>query len=338
MTSSEGGGGQKGPSFGAFVISLDFELHWGVRDRFPVDGSYRNNLLGAREAIPAMLELFESFDIGATWATVGFLFARSPREMEAFAPRSKPRYANPALSPYGEPVGEGEADDPLHFAPSLIELIRGFPRQEIGTHTFSHYYCLEPGQDAESFQADLSSAVAIAADRGLRLESIAIPRNQFNPGYRSLLAQAGLTCYRGNQSAWMYRPAAGVRAGLAGRAMRFLDSYAPVEAALTRWEDVPGPDGLCNVPASLFLRPYAGRALESLKHRRIARCLRRAATTGSIFHLWWHPHNFGTHTRENLAFLRGILEEFDRLRERHGIMSLSMREVTHHVGRAGLDR
>src|SRR5262245_13071649 len=64
---------QNTPAFGALVISLDFELHWGVRDKRPVDGSYRENLLGAREAIPRMLDLFEEFGIAATWATVGFL-------------------------------------------------------------------------------------------------------------------------------------------------------------------------------------------------------------------------------------------------------------------------
>lgn len=43
---------------GGFVISLDFELHWGVRDHRSVD-EYRPNLLGVRQALPAMLELFE---------------------------------------------------------------------------------------------------------------------------------------------------------------------------------------------------------------------------------------------------------------------------------------
>ena len=65
------------PGFGALVISLDFELHWGVRDKRPVDGPYRENLLGAREAIPRMLDLFEEFGVAATWATVGFLFAKN---------------------------------------------------------------------------------------------------------------------------------------------------------------------------------------------------------------------------------------------------------------------
>src|SRR5215213_3336669 len=85
--------------YGALVISLDFELHWGVRDWTPPGGSYRQNLLGVWEAVPRMLALFEEYDIAATWATVGFLFARSKQELEEFSPSIRPIYKDPALYP-----------------------------------------------------------------------------------------------------------------------------------------------------------------------------------------------------------------------------------------------
>ena len=88
------------PDFGALVISLDFELHWGVRDKCAPDGPYRENLLGARKAIPRILDLFEEFDVAATWATVGFLFAESRREREEFSPAVRPQYADQRLDPY----------------------------------------------------------------------------------------------------------------------------------------------------------------------------------------------------------------------------------------------
>src|SRR2546426_12614664 len=56
-----------------FIISLDFELFWGVRDVTTLD-RYGANLRGVRDAIPAMLRLFSERGIRATWATVGFLF------------------------------------------------------------------------------------------------------------------------------------------------------------------------------------------------------------------------------------------------------------------------
>ena len=41
-------------------------------------------------------------------------------------------------------------------------------------------------------------------------------------------------------------------------------------------------------------------------------------------HLYWHPHSFGPHLDENIAFLRRLLERFARYRRSHGMQSLSM--------------
>ena len=172
---------------GALVISLDFELHWGVRDRMKTSDPGVESLYGARKVIPRLLQLFEEYDIAATWATVGFLFARSRKEIEAYSPVTRPTYDDVKLDSYHEQIGENEDDDPLHYAPSLIEQIRSTPRQELATHTFSHYYCLEAGQTAEQFAADLKAAQAIAQSRGSHLSSIVYPRNQHNPSYISIL-------------------------------------------------------------------------------------------------------------------------------------------------------
>lgn len=51
--------------YGLFVISIDFELHWGVRDKLSV-GAYRDNLLGVREVIPTLPKLFKKYGIDAT--------------------------------------------------------------------------------------------------------------------------------------------------------------------------------------------------------------------------------------------------------------------------------
>src|SRR5229473_1007142 len=113
---------------GALVISLDFELNWGVRDSRRVE-PYRENLLGVRRVVPALLELFRKYDIHATWATVGFLFCRTREELLAAAPALRPRYVDRRLSPYpaiGE-IGANEQTDPLHYAASLIETIQRFP-------------------------------------------------------------------------------------------------------------------------------------------------------------------------------------------------------------------
>ena len=65
---------------GAFVISLDFELMWGVRDKKGID-QYGENILGVRKAIPALLKLFEEFEINCTFSTVGFLFFEDSKNL-----------------------------------------------------------------------------------------------------------------------------------------------------------------------------------------------------------------------------------------------------------------
>ena len=62
------------------VISLDFELHWGVFDAF--GDKYNDNILGARKAIPEILALFKKYNINATWAIVGLLFNESKNDFE----------------------------------------------------------------------------------------------------------------------------------------------------------------------------------------------------------------------------------------------------------------
>jgi peptidoglycan/xylan/chitin deacetylase (PgdA/CDA1 family) len=328
MSEVSGGGDHRR---GALVISLDFELHWGMRDKVSANGSYRRNLLGEWEVVPRILAMFREYEVAATWATVGFLFARSSDELKAFSPVLRPQYINAALSPYGDPIGKNESEDPLHFAPSLIDAIRLTPRQEVATHTFSHYYCLHPGQDRETFDADLQSALTIAGQREVRIRSIVFPRNQHNPDYDDVLVDAGIICYRGNRRSWMYGPSGVPSDTPWKRACRLLDTYVGVSGAGTiGWDEMTGGrDRICNLPASFFLRPFSVglRHLEGIRLQRIARSMERAAAKGEVIHLWWHPHNFGVHQQENLDFLRRVLEEFADRRETYGMQSLSMAEA-----------
>lgn len=317
---------------GALVVSLDFELRWGLHDLVPPDGgTYRANLLGVRDAVPKLLDLFEEYGIAATWATVGMLMAESREERERFRPTTMPTYVAPKLDSYRVITGESEADDPLHFAGSLVEQIRTRPRQEIGSHTFAHYYPLEPGHDPESFRADLESAVAIGRSKGIELRSLVFPRNQFNPDYAAIIAEAGFTVCRSNADGWLYREAAGARYFRTDiRAGRLLDNYLPITGdQVIAWDEIPFAGALCCLPASHFLRQYSPqlRHLDLLRFRRIAHGIREAAQSGGVYHLWWHPHNMGVQTDEFIDFLRRLLDVFADCRERYGMQSLSMAEA-----------
>jgi peptidoglycan/xylan/chitin deacetylase (PgdA/CDA1 family) len=319
---------------GALVISLDFELHWGIRDHVTRDDALYGRLPCARAAVAEMVRLFVARDIRATWATVGFLFGSTRDEVDSCEPGERPTYSRSELDPYVEAIGIDEEHDPEHLAGSLVELIRAGNGQEVGSHTFSHYYCLEPGQDEAAFRADLSAARAIAQRRGLELTSLVLPRNQWNPAYEKAVLDMGFNCIRGPQGSWGHRARRAGRHTLLSRAARLADSYVGVTPPpTTAWSDVVLPSGLCNVPASAFLRPYnpARKQLEPLRLARLRSGLRHAAHHGGIFHLWWHPHNFSQHQTENFAVLGQILDEYDRLATSDGMQSLTMADVASEV-------
>lgn len=86
---------------GTLLISLDFELFWGVLDCHTYD-SYGKNVLGGRNAIPKLLELFKKYGVHATWATVGMMFADNVEDLFTYCPSKKlyPHYKNQLLSSY----------------------------------------------------------------------------------------------------------------------------------------------------------------------------------------------------------------------------------------------
>src|SRR5204863_1899467 len=88
----------------------------------------------------------------------------------------------------------------------LLKLIQSCPGQEIGTHTFSHFYCLEEGQTPEQFEADIGAAVSVAQRQGVDLKSIVFPRNQYAAEHLAIAERAGLKTFRGNERSWLYRP------------------------------------------------------------------------------------------------------------------------------------
>ncbi len=294
------------------------------------DHAYTANLMGARNAIPMMLDLFRQQHIRATWATVGFLFAGTREEVERFRPQRLPSYHRIAANNWIFETGVDETSDPLHFARSLINRIAATPGQEIASHTFSHYYCHEPGQAPEDFLADLQAAHEIAKHAGHCLDSLVLPRNQLDDAYLDCIRQAGFRCYRGNPSG------AGFgrhhRNAFWTRALRLLDSYFNLTGPhTTRWCDL-GRDLPVDIPASMFLRPYSGIALlDALRLRRIKAAMQHAAERNEIFHLWWHPHNFGMNIEENLRGLNILIEHFKRLSSEYGMQSLSMTDVLARV-------
>ncbi len=324
---------------GALIISLDLELYWGMFDKVTL-AQYGEHIRGVHEVVPKMLRLFEERDIHATWAAVGMMSFATREELVAALPPEdvRPGYADPRLSSYAHltsgVVGERRETDLYHFGESIIKQIIATQGHELASHTFSHYYALEGGQSAEHFKADLAAARDVLGRFGEPPTSLVFPRNQINEAYLGYAYDAGITAVRDTQAHDIYRPRSeGEQTALWYRGARFLDRYLNLTGHHTYPWSRLGTLAPYRLPASRQLIPYSRllALFEPLKMGRIEMGMTHAAHRGEIFHLWWHPHNFGVNQKENLATLTRVLDYAQLLRERYGFESLSMREAVARV-------
>lgn len=311
-----------------FIISIDFELIWGMHEGDIVNSNYNENIKGGRKAIPALLKLFEKYEIHATWAVVGLMFAENVDEARKYFPseNKQPTYNNINMSPYPliKLIDKPETDNILYFAPDVIEQIAKTDGQEIASHTFSHFYCREKGQTAEQFEADMIAAKAIASDKGYNLKTIVLPRDQCVKEYIDVLTKLGFVAYRDDYNDWIhkytkFRPLL--------RILRLIDTYLP----LTGFGGyVPENDnGIYRLISSRMFRPYFKPLafMEKMKIRRIKQQMLHAAKNGLTFHLWWHPHNIGKMAEHHLAMIEDILNYYAFLKKQYGMQNKNMAEV-----------
>jgi peptidoglycan/xylan/chitin deacetylase (PgdA/CDA1 family) len=310
---------------GIFTISLDFELFWGVRDHRTLE-SYGENIRNVHQVVPRLLALFNKYNVHCTWATVGFLFFSNKQEMLASMPMQRPAYIKNEYDPYLY-LEQHELEELYHFAPALIEQIKKAPGQEIGTHTFSHFYTLEKNTTIEQFRSDLKAALKIAREKGIDIKSIVFPRNQYSAEHIKVCLEEGIIIYRGNASAGAYKPVSREHENLFRKGIRFADAYMNLTGH--HCHTIPERNAIVNIPASRFLRPYKRKLkiFDGLKLRRIKQGIKFAAKHGLIYQLWWHPHNFGKCMDENFRFLEEVFKYYHRLNQEGKIESLNLLEI-----------
>lgn len=312
---------------GVLCISLDTEFFWGVHDTAPA--SYVENVRQARKTvIPTLLKQFENYGIHATWAVVGAAFYRTRESLlRALPPENeRPTYDNPLRSPYSllDRIQEDAEELSSFLAGNDLDKIRAVPFQEIGTHTFSHYYCNEKGQTPKQFQADLKAALQTANDSGLNIRSLVFPKCEYSAPYLEVCNHLGIRVFRGIEDNWIYNSNLPMPLK---KVLRFADAYFPLSGNNCHY---PKPEcGVLNICGSRIFKPYFQKLaiLEPLKVRRICSQMTHAAKTGKVFHLWWHPHNFGDHTEKNLNNLTKVLEHYKYLQERYHMRSMNMGEI-----------
>jgi len=261
---------------GKLTISIYLELAWGVWDWVTAE-HLRLAEAAERPICAALIELFDRYEIAATWAIVAAL-------LDERSARSRP------------------GSKPCWYAPDIIERLLGAKvPHEIGSHSGRHIYF--DRATAAQAQADLEFARDIHRVHGFAFRSFVYPRGA--AGHRDIVAGVGLrTCNHADVGWFESVRRAGHRPG---QAAHLIDKLLPIPPRPA----MPEREGaLIHVPKSMLLMGRNGLRrfiLPPVTRAKLRSGLARARATGGIFHLWFHPSNFYYRRDEQLDTLAWFL-------------------------------
>lgn len=301
------------PEPGVMVVSIDFEMAWGVVHR---NGRVIYDIDDERSWLQQLLGIFDHYGIPATWATVGHLMMNGCGRDDTGV--AHPDIIRPRYSwfdgdwfdqdPCGHVLGS-----PTWYAPDVVgNILERRVGHEIGCHTFSHIVVGDPGCSVEAFDSELRACERVARAHDVTLRSFVYPRNTI--GHVPELVRHGYTAYRGRR----HDPF--VRFGRAGSMVRLVDRFRPLPASVVR---PVAEDGIWNMPATCLFS-IEGRRWPGLWMRQMRRRLRHAARHGGLFHVWFHPHNLVRGGRRTLDLFEELLAEAAELRDQGRLETLTM--------------
>lgn len=307
---------------GVFIISLDFELIWGTADLFGPKQFWKA-CESERKLIQRLLNLFEKYNISATWCTLGHLFLDSCRLENGIKHPDIIRPHHPWCQGdwfQHDPCGD-EKTAPLFYARSLIkQILECRIPQEIGSHSFSHVIFGDPGCTPETANSELGACVKVARELGVVLRSFAFPRNSV--GHLETLRRHGFRCFRGQDPNWYEYLSWPI---ILKRLAHLADVLFSVEPPVVLPELTT--EGLWNIPGSMILFPMHGIRRYLPMRSRVLRAIKgldAAVKKRRIFHLWFHPTNLADSTEEMFRGLEQIIQHAECLRNRGDLEFHSM--------------
>ncbi len=261
---------------GKLTVSIDLELAWGFWDILTPE-ILRQSEAAERPICDKLIELFDRYNIPATWAVVAAVLDRA--------------------SAAGRPGNERS-----WYAPEIVDRIRAAKTpHEIGSHGGHHVYY--DRMTAAEADADIAFVKQVHRENGLALDSFVFPRNAI--GHLDLLARAGLRTFRGPDTGWVrLAPKLGSQAG---KIVTFADKVLPIPPTPAR----PRRYGsLVDIPGSMLLPGRDGARrfiLPAVSRAKLAMGLVWARRSGETFHFWFHPCNFYYRAEEQFATLDWFL-------------------------------
>lgn len=275
-----------------FIISIDMEMMWScIREPQSKWAKHQvNDNTNGRGSVEILLNIFEKYDIPATWAIVGHLFLDSCHRENSIVHKNMPRFEERWYS--HDPATDIKRD-PLYYGKDIIEkILSNKVGHEIGSHSFSHV----PFSDCsrEVAEAEIKESIEIAKSNGITLRSFVFPWNKI--GHVDVLREYGFAIYRGTNIPGRY----------AGRSILIRAPMVVINSFVAHPTEPIWENGIWEIPSSMI---FGETLIPFTLLFRAKAGIRRAIKHNSVFHIFLHPQDLLKNARladkldELLAFV-----------------------------------
>jgi len=254
-----------------FIISLDTELAWGfiLEPRHKFLALLQSEPARARGTIDLLLNLFEKYDIPATWAVVGHLFLNSDEGKVMFH-QEMPQFKEGWLD---WDFYSGIRDTPLYYGRDMVEkILANSVKHEIGLHSLFHISFSQCSREVA--KAEIEQGVELAQRLGITPKSFVFPGNYI--GHVDVLKSYGFQIYR-SKDAGRYDIAQSFLVRSMNRAIDKAIAPPVLPSRKNSLWEISGSTYFCDSKTPFTLLPRAKLGLN------------RAIRANTVFHIWLHP-------------------------------------------------
>jgi len=312
---------------GVFIVSVDTELAWGCTSLRDL-ATCIPRLKQTRSAISVILRMCERYQMAFTWAVVGGLLLDPDNKGIGLdsIPLHNPQ-TRTCCTNHHDISSDGAY---MWYGRDIVDAIRNCRvTQEIGCHSFSHISYDEGNCSIAAAASDLEHCHTAFQALGLTCKAFVYPFNRV--GHLALLPHHGFICYRGPELHTHVRPHFLTPLLKACRLLCRLFAGPPALRPTLKYKE------LVNIQASMLFRvpeisnPKLWRTILDFQVTSAKQGLSNATRTGKVFHLWFHPFQFGHRTREMLGALDEVLSSASRLRSDNKLEILTMGQMAQRI-------
>lgn len=309
---------------GIFTISIDTELAWGTFDHGGYI-KYKDAYKKYRSIIADILKVFKKYEIAATWAIVGHLFLDNcSKEKGKLHPDIvRPNYSWYRNDWFSCDPGTDISKDNFWYGSDIVKMIQeAAPKQEIASHSFCHSIFSDPGCSKQTAETDIAKCVALAKERGIKLNSFTFPRN--SPGHLNILVEHGFKIFRGKNAAFF-----NLRAAVLRKAMLLLADMVAITPPIVEPHFVLDNE-LIELKGSMLFRFAHGASRfipKGVRLKKAKKGIDRVIKEGKIFNLWFHPISFAWKTSEMLDEFEQILKYASDRRKEERLRICTLQEI-----------